>query len=140
MQHRKLRMAWSVFWGVAAVLLTALGCDSIHQRLIDNYILMAVDSDEQLSISHEEGSGIAIGRIGPVVTDAGCNAKYIVATVRPPGQPGTPPKYYYLEIEKDRGEGNQLQAVTGPLSKEEFEQAKKKLDLPAFSRHFDSLR
>jgi len=126
-------------FAVLAVLLSGCG-DAIHEGLTGPYILIAVDADEQLSVSRYVGDGISIGRIGPVVTDAGWNTNYIVAAVRPEGKPGTPPSYYYLDIAKDSTVGDQYQAVTGPLSKDEFDKAKQKLGLPEFSRHFPRLR
>jgi hypothetical protein len=132
----------AIYCGIAAVSLLLSGCgDAIHERLTGPYILIAIDVDEQLSVSRDEGHGISIGRIGPVVTDVGWNTNYIVAAVRPEKRPGTPPSFYFLDIAKDAVDtGDQYQAVTGPLSKDEFEKAKQKLGLPEFSRHFPSLR
>lgn len=122
-----------------AVLLS--GCrDAIHERLTGPYILIAVDVDEQLTVSREIGDGVSIGRIGPVVTDVGWNADYIVAAVRPEERPGTAPSFFYLEIAKDSAVGDQYQAVTGPLSRDEFDKATQTLGLPALSRHFPHLR
>jgi hypothetical protein len=105
------------------------------------YILIAVDADEQLNVARESSTqrGLSIGRIGPVVTSVGWNDKYIVATVRSEEKPGTPPSYYYLDIAKDSEYGDQYKAVTGPLSKEAFERAKKELRLPDFRLHYRRL-
>jgi hypothetical protein len=132
----------AVNFAIATLSLLLFGCsDAIHERLTGPYILIAVDVDEQLSVSRDEGNGISIGRIGPVVTDVGWNTNYIVAAVRPEKKPGTSPSFYFLDIAKDAANtGDQYQAVTGPLSKDEFEKAKQKLGLPEFSRHFPQLR
>jgi hypothetical protein len=45
-----------------------------------------------------------------------------------------------LEIAKDSSLGNQYQAVTGPLSSDQFARAKAELGLPEFTRHFPKLR
>lgn len=140
------------FYFLIVVVLAALfnvaiggGLDAIHQPMVGPYILIAVDTDEQLCVAYDHGDGCSIGRIGPVVTDAGWNREYIVAAVRPPGKPQTTPSYYYLEIKRDsKWPGhigrNQYQAVTGPLSQAEYDLAKKKFNLPDFSRSFPDLR
>ena len=126
-------------FAVLAFLLSGCG-DAIHERLTGPYILIAVDSDEQLCVSQNVGNGISLDKIGPVVTDAGWNTNYIVAAVRPEGKPGTLPSFYYLDIAKDTNIADQYYAVTGPLSKDEFDKAKQKLGLPEFTRHFPDLR
>jgi hypothetical protein len=128
---------------LAALFNVAIGggfFDAIHQPMVGPYILIAVDSDEQLVVAYDRGDGFSIGRIGPVVTDAGWNSAYIVAAVRPPGKRQTASSYYYLEIQRDSEWGDQFQAVTGPLSQAEFDLAKRRLDLPEFSRSFPQLR
>ena len=118
------------------------GCgDAVHERLTGPYVLIAVDVDEQLCVAREVSFGNSLERIRPVVTDVGWNRRYIVAAVRPPGGPGVPPAFYYLDMDQDSDyPGNQYKAVTGPLSKSEFDKAKAKLSLPEFTRHFPNLR
>jgi hypothetical protein len=128
---------------LAALFNVAIGggfFDAIHQPMVGPYILIAVKSDEQLCVGYDIGNGCSIGRIGPVVTDAGWDSAYIVAAVRPPGKPQARPSYYYLEINRDSKWGNNSEAVTGPLSQAEFDLAKQKLNLPDFSRSFPHLR
>jgi hypothetical protein len=115
------------------------GCDAIHERLTGPYILTAVDVDEQLCVARESGGG-ALRLIGPVITDAGFNRKYIVAAVREPGVPGGPQSFYYLDMAKDSEHGSQFHAVSGPFSKDEFEKKKREMGLPEFTRHFPKLR
>jgi len=126
---------------VGLVALLCAGCDAIHKRLTGPYILIAVDTDEQLNVARESSTerGLSIGRIGPVVTSVAWNDKYIVATVRPQEKPGAPPSYYYLDIAKDSESGDQYKAVTGPLSKEAFEKVRKESRLPDFSLHYRRL-
>src|SRR6266702_3473834 len=65
---------------IVIALLGLCSCDDvINEHLTGPFILVAVDVDEQLSVSRDLGNGGSIGRIGPVVTDVGWNAKYIVA-------------------------------------------------------------
>jgi hypothetical protein len=124
----------SLFCGLA-------GCgDAIHEHLTGAYILIAIDTDEQLNVAYDEGNGISIDRMGPVVTDVGWNSNYIVAAVRPKDKPGSPPAFFYLEIAKDSTYGDPFKAVTGPLTKSEFERVKTNINLPEFTRHFPNLR
>src|SRR4051794_3644043 len=94
---------------IVVLLLATFGCDCIHEPLTGPYSLSAIDEDEQLCVARESDSGLLTGKIGPVVTDAGWNAQFIVAAVRPAGKKGTPPSYYYLDIAKDFNKGNQYQ-------------------------------
>jgi len=123
--------------------LALVGCGDFvhHERLTGPFVFVVVYGAEELrSVARYEGHGISVGRIGPVVTDAGWSTNYIVAAVRPEGKPGTAPSYFYLDIAKDSTVGDQYQAVTSPLAKDEFDKAKQKLGLPEFSRHFPNLR
>ena len=125
---------------VAAILFACSGCDAINERIEGHYILVAVDVREQLSVSYDVGGGASVGRIGPTVTDVGWNKDYIVAATRPEDKPGTLPSFYFLDIKRDSNYGDQYQAVTGPLSKDDFERAKIELKLPEFKKHFPDLR
>jgi hypothetical protein len=139
-------MSWR---GVLAVVLVAgcavvgAGCfaprDAIREELIGPYALLAVDSREQLKVVYDTGSGLLVHRIGPVVVDAGFDERYVVTACRPEGKPGGDLSYYYIDIAMDTP-SSRYEAVNGPFSGEEFEDAKAVLDLPEFTLHYPELR
>jgi hypothetical protein len=130
------------FFYISVVLFLLSGCDVYHKRLVGPYILTAIDTDEALNVAWDDGK-LFITRIGPTVTDVGWDERYIVAAVRPEDSPrGTPPVFYYLDIERDSEHppGGQVAAVVGPLSKEQLDEAHASLKLPEFRLHFPKLR
>ena len=121
-------------------LLLIAGCGSAHDELITgSYRLVAVDLDEQMSISYDLGDGSAVGRIGPTVFAYGFDERFIVAKQHPNNDRSTT-SYFFLEIAKDSKYAEPSDSVTGPLTLAEFEEATQGLGLPGFSRSIEELR
>jgi hypothetical protein len=139
---RWLRMATAAVIAVA-LSLVASGClvDLIHEHLVGRYYLIAAENEEQLGVGyHPDGTGIYIQRIPATVIDVGWDDRYIVAARRTQGEPGSPLRYYYIDIAKDGPGGAPERAVTGPLTEEQFKAAKAALSLPEFTLHYPKLR
>jgi hypothetical protein len=143
MASRLIPVVVLLLFGLVAPLvgcsLAGLG-DAYYEKLVGPYILVAVDTRDQLTVSRAEGDGVSSGRIGPTVTAAGWNNRYVVAATRPKKRPGESESYYILDITKDVAVGDQFAAVIGPLSWEEFAKLKAELGLPDFVRVFPDLR
>ena len=115
------------------------GCfDAHHEKLVGPYILIAVDTDQQMSVAYVVGGGLSVGRILPVVFAVGYDERYIVAKRHPDGDRAIT-QFYYLDIAKDSETGYQFKAVTGPLKEDEFSKEKARLGLPEFKTTLDYL-
>ncbi len=101
------------------------------------YVLRASEHKEQLHIGLDTGK-ILVTRVDAVVVDVGWDGQYIVASQRPPDEPGGELSYYYIAV----GEGTRgrPEDVTGPLTEDEFNGAKQDLGLPEFTLHYSELR
>jgi hypothetical protein len=132
--------------GIACVALVLARYFYVPPNVIDvdlggPYRLYAPDYEDQLVILYDRGDGLLVGRIGDVVVDVGWNDAYVVATRRPPDQPGGELSYYYIDIAKETGGGDGGDGtVVGPLTQREFEEAKAALGLPEFTLHYPQLR
>jgi hypothetical protein len=116
------------------VALLVSGCGFVHdEHIVGPYRLIAVDIDEQMSISYDLGNGSAAGRINETVFAYGYNERYIVAKQYPNGDKSIT-NYYYLDMTKDSMYADLSASVTGPLSQTEFEAASVRLSLPNFTR------
>ena len=116
------------------------GCGFSHDEKITGvYRLIAVDINEQMSICYELENGSCIGRINQTVFSYGFNKRFIVAKQHPANDKSVT-NYYYLDMTKDSEFAEPSESVTGPLSKEEFEKATKKLDLPKFTKTIKNLK
>lgn len=116
------------------------GCGFVHDEHITGpYRLIAVDIDEQMSVSCDLGDGSAIGRINETVFSYGFNQRYIVAKQHPEGDRSIT-KYYFLDMTKDSKYADPSMSVFGPFSQAEFEAESQRLDLPAFSRTLEHLK
>jgi hypothetical protein len=140
--RRSCRLARVVAFALGLVGFLVSGClpglDPIDEHLVGPYRLLAIEEMENLAVVYDGRVGVGY-RIGPVVVDVGWDSRYIVASCRPQGEPGGPLSYYYLDIARDTI-GSGRNAVTGPLTLEQFEVAKAELGLPEFTLHYPELR
>jgi len=128
----------------ATLLLTSAllvsGCGFSHDEHITGpYRLIAVDIDEQMSVSYDLGDGSAIGRIEETVFSVGFDKRYIVA-MQHPGGDRSKTNYFILDMTKDSKYANPSESVVGPLSQTNFEASVKQLNLPVFSRVIKNLK
>jgi hypothetical protein len=135
--ERLRKNLWLMFvCAMLSILLAA--CDVHHEKLIGPYFLGDIDVTEQMSVFYDLGDGSGIGRIGPTVFSVGWNDRYIVAKEHPNGDKRIT-NFYYLEIARDSKYADPKQSVTDPLTKVEFLEKQKALNLPQFTRTIKSL-
>ena len=136
---RMRRLLIPLVAAVAACGLLLRGCGFVHdEHIIGPYRLIAVDIDEQMSLSYDCGDGSAVGRVGETVFAVGWNDRYIVAKQHPTND-RTRTNFFYLDITKDAKFADPSQSVTGPLTEAEFNKRKSELALPQFTRVVRSL-
>jgi hypothetical protein len=114
------------------------GCDVHREHLVGPYILVAIDSPEQMSVSYDLGDGSSIGRINSVVFAVGWSDHYIVAKQHPMANRSIT-SFYYLDLSKDSKYAEPTNSVVGPLTEAEFAQRQRELGLPAFTRTIKNL-
>lgn len=110
------------------------GCGFVHDEHITGpYRLIAVDVDDQMSISYDLGGGSAVSRINETVFAFGFDERFIVAKQHPNGDRSVT-NFFYLDMTKDSKYAEPSDSVTGPLTEKEFESEAARLNLPKFSR------
>ena len=124
-------MRYSVLLLVGASVLG--GCDARRERITGPYLIHAVDTEEQASVSYALDGGDSVGRIPPVVFEIGWDERFIVAKAHPEKDRSIV-YYYILEMAKDSKYADPSKSVIGPLSRDEFERRKAELKLPDFRR------
>jgi hypothetical protein len=129
------------------ILATLAGCGgyAYDEALSGSYRLVAVDELDNMIVCRRFAAGDCIGDElpGPSVFAAGANSHY-VTIARHPMAPGSPPEksvteYYYVIRHTDRmflHDGD----VVGSLNEAQFDVAKDRLQLPAFSKVLSALR
>ena len=132
-----MRRLFTAITIVSAMLVSS--CGFVHdEHITGSYRLIAVDTDEQMSISYDLGDGSAVGRINETVFAIGHDKRFIVAKQHPNGDKSIT-NYFYLDMTKDSKYAEPSDSVTGPLTKTEFEVEAKRLNLPKFTRTITAL-
>ena len=115
------------------------GCGFVHDEHITGpYRLIAVDVDDQMSISYDLEDGSAAGRIDETVFAFGFDGRFIVAKQHPNGDRSVT-NFFYLDMTKDSKYAKPSDSVTGPLTERQFESEAERLNLPKFSRTLTAL-
>lgn len=122
----------------------------VHDEVLDGpYRLVAVDTEEDmivcLTFRGDTNSCIGDGLPEPAVFAAGANARHVVIARHPRASLSRPDRaiteYYYVVRTPDEGErGLPAKNVKGPFDRQSFEEEKRKLNLPNFSRVFKDLK
>jgi hypothetical protein len=137
---------------IAAIFVTVAlaGCFAFaaHDEKVDGpYRLVATDTMDDMMLCWSDGSDICEGIVQDKVIAAGANERFVVAAREVNLEPfGKPPRYarnleyYYMVRTRDEAvHSPQGKNLIGPLTKSQFAQAKRQLNLPDFSREFEKL-
>lgn len=127
---------------VTAFALANVGCDSFWLDCYwrsERYLLVAIDSKEQMSLIFDLGDGTGLGLVDPIVFAVGENEKYIVVKQHPSYYDKTLTNYFVVERSKSDDFDERKKLVTGPFSEQEFEQLTDSLGLPPFQKVFKDL-
>ena len=134
-----LASACGPFWGF------------VHdEHLAGPYRLVATDSDEQMSLCRSAPNGggdcFGDGLPGQTIFAAGADERYIVVGRHPHdfitgnSPPGATTEFYYVIRTPDEAERGPYGHVRGPFTEQQFENEKRRLNLPEFTRVFGHLK
>ena len=118
-------MRWP-FIAMACLALAACGAPVRREKLEEKYVLFAADVPEDLSICREVGHNSCDGGVPPTIAAVGMDGRYIVAAQHP-GNNKAITQYYIIDLTVPQSEVN---GVTGPLAKAQFDAKSRDLDLP----------
>ncbi|MDR2118916.1 MAG: hypothetical protein LBP25_05235 [Tannerellaceae bacterium] len=112
------------------ILLTA--CFSHEEQLVYNYYFVAVDGDEDMTLSYKLESGDYVEVVPPTVFSAGYNDDFIIAKLHPmyDWSVNRMLTVYYIIPLKFKVHPSPDENRIGPLSEEEFESKKIELNIP----------
>jgi len=128
-------------------LLCVAGCGFVHDEVLDGpYRLVAVDISDQMMLCRSVGKtgDCSEGLRGPTVFQAGSNSQYIVFARHPCQWPEAPNRsiteFYYILRQANEWDATKPVSVIGPFNELEYQQEKRRLQLPEFSRVFSNLK
>ncbi|MDA9546649.1 MULTISPECIES: hypothetical protein [unclassified Bradyrhizobium] len=131
-----------------ALSLCLTGCGFVQDEAVDGpYRLVALDVDEDMMLCRSIGTDadcVGDGLPGPTVFQAGANARYIVFA-RHPRKRGEQPnrsvtEFYYIAREANERDVLVQVSVSGPFNEAEWQEEKRRLQLPEFSKVFAKLK
>jgi hypothetical protein len=135
-------------WATLGSLLCLAGCGFVADEVLDGpYRLVAVDIRADMSLCRSigaDGSCSGDGLPGPTVFQAGANSQYIVLARHPSPRNGIPDRsiteFYYILRQADERNALKSVSVMGRFSELEYQQKKRRLQLPEFSKVFADLK
>jgi hypothetical protein len=124
------------------------GCGFVTDEVLDGpYRLVAIDVREDMSLCRSidtRGDCSGDGLPGPTVFQAGANSQYIVLARHPSRRNKAPDRsvteFYYILRQADEQNALKPVSVMGPFNELEYQQEKRRLQLPEFSRVFADLK
>jgi hypothetical protein len=131
-----------------ASLLFVAGCGFVRDEVLDGpYRLVAVDVPDDMMLCRsigKEGDCLGDGLPGPTVFQAGSNSQYIVLARHPrqghEGPNRSVTEFYYILRQANEWDAVKPVSVIGPLNELDYQQEKRRLQLPEFSRVFSDLK
>jgi hypothetical protein len=134
-------------WVSLGSVLCVAGCGFVTDEVLDGpYRLVAIDVREDMSLCRSidtRGDCSGDGLPGPTVFQAGANSQYIVLARHPSRRNKAPDRsvteFYYILRQADDRNAPKPVSVMGPFNELEYQQEKRRLQLPEFSRVFPDL-
>ncbi len=132
-----------------SILLLFRGCSglTIKEKIIDNYYLIASDSQEACNLSFKENDQANFWTIiDATVFAAGYNEDYMIVKQHPRTFPNPPDKkitnYYILPL-KNGMDWRSKNSLMGPLTLEQFNEKRRELNIPesvVFTKEIEDLK
>lgn len=132
-----------ILLGLAALV---AGCGPGSSEPIDGpYRLSSADIDWDTMLCYDLGGGGCAGRVAETVFAVGFDESYIVAARHPhsfsdKSLDRSVTEYFYVIRAADGPNADPERVVRGPFTAEAFEQERRRLNLPPFSREIASLK
>jgi hypothetical protein len=138
----------TIRWASLAILLCVAGCGFVRDEALDGpYRLVAVDIPEDMSLCRSvdiKGDCLSDGLPGPTVFQAGSNSQYIVFSRHPRRGNEAPlrsvSEFYYISRQANERDIRTPVSLSGPFNELEYQQEKRRLQLPEFSTIFADLK
>ncbi|SKA96991.1 hypothetical protein SAMN02745166_02511 [Prosthecobacter debontii] len=121
--------------GLGLILVCLTGCDSGEVWRSGSYSVYWIDISTDLTLGRNLGGGSSIGRVMPQVFAVGEDADWIVAARHPESDRFTDEFFYFAKAE-DGPYKNADEVVKGPFTRAQFEQLRKELGLPGWTKEF----
>lgn len=132
---------------ISALILTSFlsSCGFGHdEKLVSGYNIVAVDSNDQMSLcwKMENGDCNGDGLPGPTLFAAGYSEKFVVAAIHPHGNRSVTQYFYIVRNLKDERSKSAVHKfeVRGPFDEAQYVQQKAALHLPDFTHVFNDLK
>jgi hypothetical protein len=130
------------------ILFCVAACGFVQDEALDGpYRLVAIDIREDMSLCRTigtEGDCVGDGLPGPTVFQAGSNSHYIVFARHPRRWREAPDRsvteFYYISRKATESDVMMPVSVSGPFNEFEFQQEKRRLQLPEFGKVFVDLK
>jgi hypothetical protein len=109
------------------------------------YVLIAIDTRGQMSLTIDGQSGMSSALVGPTVFSIGADDRYIVVKQHPStdaygGFDRSVTNYFIVDRAVSSGPADGQKAIRGPMGENEFKTFSATLALPAFAKTFDDLK
>jgi hypothetical protein len=135
-------------WASLAILLCLAGCGFVRDEVLDGpYRLVAVDIPEDMALCRSigtEGDCVGDGLPGPTLFQAGSNSQYIVFARHPrqreEASNRSVSEFSYISRQANERDVRTPVSVSGPFNEFEYQQEKRRLQLPEFNRVFADLK
>lgn len=120
--------------------LFAAGCGFVYdQHIVGPYRVFAVDVMQGTSVGYESANGTIVTRIHGPIYAYGYNLRYIVAARYAAADKSTS-EYFVLDMAKDSEYAESSASVSGPITREEFDSERARLNLPELSVTISELK
>lgn len=110
----------------------------------ERYMLIAIDSLGNMSLSFDTGDGISLGLVPATVYAVGSDDSYIVVKRHPStddwgGFDRSKIEYFVVKRSDSSSFAERQKLVRGPFTREQFERLKLSLSLPSFTKTIKEL-
>ncbi len=140
-------------WGIGLFFVyVASGCDPLWPDVewrSERYVLIAIDTDEDMNLSFDPHDGVLVELVGPTVFAVGSDSRFIVVKQHPRVKKlasrftemnRAVTNYWVVPRAASHHWGERDSGVRGPMSKSQFDSLDAQVGLPKFQKVFRGLQ